>query len=224
MQRVSARFLTTALCLVILAVILAGCTSIPPQQENGSVQVSSVPPGAEVYFDHEYHGTTPSVITAVTAGNHTVEIRGNGYEPWSAPVSVTKGKAASISAVLVSIPVIQPVVFVTETSAGAHKDLPQIHVDGYWAYPQGTSSSSSNPVQLFIHADGFNVGYADAREVTVTANLYYETRQICWNKVYLGTLTAGGHVSKDTMISCTMPSNLNPADVTIRFENVVITP
>ena len=223
MQPLSARLGTIALCLVVLGVVLSGCTSIP-SQETGSVRISSVPPGAEVYFDHEYHGTTPSLISAVPAGNHTVEIRKSGYEHWSGPVIVTRGTVANISATLLSIPIIQPVVFATETTPVANKNLPRIHVDGYWTYPQATTSSPANPAQLLIHADGFNVGYADAREVTVSANLYYEGRQICWNTVYLGTLTAGGHVTKDTMVSCTLPSNLNPSDVTIRFENVVVTP
>jgi hypothetical protein len=75
-----------------------------------------------------------------------------------------------------------------------------------------------------VHADGFNVGDADARVVTASANLYYGGRQICWKTVYLGTLKAGGHVATDTMVSCPLPSNLNSGDVTLRFENVIVTP
>ena len=80
------------------------------------------------------------------------------------------------------------------------------------------------PTPLLVHADGFNVGHADAREVTVSANLYYGGRQVCWNTIYLGTLKAGGHVTKDSMVFCTLPSNLNSPDLTIRFENIVVTP
>jgi len=72
---------------------------------TGTVQVASSPSGAEVYLDNESHGTTPNTITAVPAGSHTVELRENGYDTWSAPVTVTSGSAAK-------------------------NDLPQIHIDG----------------------------------------------------------------------------------------------
>jgi hypothetical protein len=75
-----------------------------------------------------------------------------------------------------------------------------------------------------VHIDGANVGNADAREVTTSANMYFEGRQICWTKVYLGTIQAGGHVTKDTMMSCSLPSDANSQNLKIEFENVLITP
>ena len=223
MQPVSATLRTTALCLVILGVFLSGCSSTTtPAQETGSVLVTSSPSGAEVYLDNEYHGTTPATITAVPAGNHTLEIREHGYERWNAPVTITKGSAANISVVLVSTPTTLPVTFATVNPSLAKQDLPQIHVDGYWTWPP--SAGTANPVPLLVHIDSFNVGYTDAREVTVSANLYYEGRMVCWNTVYLGTLKAGSHVTKDTMVSCTLPSSLNSPDLIIRFENMVVTP
>ena len=215
-------FKTSAVCICLLAVFLSGCTTTPPPQQSGSVQLTSSPSGAEIYLDMEYHGTTPAVITAVPAGNHTIEIRKSGYERWSGPVTVTAGNVATVSAILTSIPATQPVIFVTTTSPSPPGDRPRIHVDGYWTAPQGISDTSG-PAWLLVHADGFNVGYADAREVTVSANLYYEGRQICWNTVYLGTLKAGDHVTKDTMISCTLPSLFRSSDLVVRFENIIVT-
>lgn len=216
-------FRAIALCLVVLAVFLAGCDShTPPVEETGSVQVTSEPSGAEVYLDNQYRGTTPVSITAIPAGSHTLEVRERGYERWSAPLGVTKGSSANISAVLAGVPTTLPVTYATTTPAVNKKNVPQIHVDGYWTWPQ--SPGTVNPVPLLVHVESFNVGDADAREVTVSAFLYYEGRDICWDKVYLGTLKAGGHVAKDTMISCNLPSGLNSPDLTIRFENVVVTP
>jgi hypothetical protein len=217
-------YLTTALCLLISGVFIAGCSSTVPPQETGSVQLNSTPPGAEIYLDHEYRGTTPAIITAIPAGNHTVEIRRPGYDSWSAPVTVRAGSPATISAMLTSIPTTLPVIFATAGTPVAKNNIPQIHIDGYWTWPQGVSGSTTNPVSLLVHTNGFNVGYTDAREVTVSANLYYEGRQVCWNTVYLGTLKAGSHVMKETMVSCTLPSGLNSPDLNIRFENVVVTP
>jgi hypothetical protein len=75
-----------------------------------------------------------------------------------------------------------------------------------------------------VHVEGSNVGYADAREVTTSANMYLNGQQICWIKVYLGTIKAGGHVTIDTMMPCSLPSEGNTQNLDIKFENVVITP
>ena len=122
-----------------------------------------------------------------------------------------------------NIPTTLPVTFTTATILEPEKDLPQIHVDGYWAYPEGRSSTT-NPVPLIVHAEAFNVGYTDAREVTVSANFYYTSRMICWNTLYLGTLKAGDHVSTDTQVSCSLPSVFSGPDLVVRFENLVVTP
>lgn len=215
-----------AICLAVCCIVLAGCESAPVQmQENGSVRILSSPAGAEVYLDGEYRGTTPATITAVPAGNHSLEVRANGYDRWTSQVTVRAGSIANVSATLNAIPVTaMPVTFATETIPAVQRGQPEIHIDGYWTYPQGVGSSTENPLPILIHADGFNVGDADARVVTASANLYYAGHQVCWKTVYFGTLKAGGHVSTDTMVSCSLPSNIKSGDVTIRFENVVVTP
>jgi hypothetical protein len=215
-----------AICLVVCCIFLAGCGSTPVQlQQNGSIRILSSPAGAEVYLDGEYRGATPATVTAVPAGNHTLEIRANGYDRWTAPVTVRAGGIANISATLSAIPTTaMPVTFATATTPTVQRGYPEIHIDGYWTYPQGISSSTENPVPLLVHADGFNVGDADAREVTVSANLYYGGHEICWKTVYLGTLKAGGHVTTDTMVSCPLPSNIRSGELTLRFENVVVSP
>ena len=210
-----------AICILILCVFLCGCTT-PLPEKTGSVMITSTPSGAEVYLDNEYHGTTPNTINAVPAGNHFVEVRERGYRTWSQNVTVTGGSTVSVSPSLVpvaaAVPTIVPGIIATPTK----KDAPQIHVDGYWTYP--SVRSYTNPEPLIVYVDGSNVGYADAREVTASANLYLEDRQICWVKVYLGTLKAGGHVTKEVMMYCSLPSDANSQNLEIRFENIVITP
>jgi hypothetical protein len=214
------------ICLLVLSIFLAGCDSTPAlPQENGSVRILSSPSGAEIYLDSEYRGTTPATVTAVLPGNHTLEIRTNGYDRWSSPLRVNAGSMLNVSAALVAISATAtPVTFATATTPVAQRGFPEVHIEGYWTYPQGVGSSTESPVPLLVHADGFNVGDADARVVTVSANLYYGGRQVCWKTVYLGTLKAGGHVTADTLVSCPLPSGLKSGDLTIRFENVVVTP
>lgn len=212
-----------ALILLVLDIAAVGCSSPVPLQETGSIMITSSPPDGEIYLDNEYHGTTPATITGIPVGNHTIEIRKTGYNTWSAPVTVSKGSNETFAALLTSVPVTLPVTFATTMIPPGEKNLPQIHVDGYWTYPPGRSSTS-NPVPLIVHTEAFNVGSAGAREVTVSANFYYAGRMICWNTLYLGTLDAGGHVSTDSEVSCSLPSSLTGSDLEIRFENLVVTP
>lgn len=210
-----------ALCLIITSVLFAGCsTPVSPAPETGIIQLATAPAGAEIYVDREYRGTTPSAIPAITTGDHSLEFRHQGYEHWIEPITVTKGSVTNISVALRQIPATLPVTFATINAPGEKLTSPQIHVDGYWSLPPSSGTSSST--QLLVHTESFNVGSADAREVTVSANLYYADRQICWNRIYLGTLKTGDHVSKETMVTCTLPSGLNSPDLTIRFENVVV--
>lgn len=211
------------LILAVLAIVVAGCTAPAPLPGTGSVELTSFPPGAEVYLNGEYRGTTPTTITEVPSGRHTAEIRLAGYERWSSPVSVTKDSTATLTAMLVSIPATLPVTVVTTTGPKAVTAEPQIHVDGYWTFPQGTQSQT-NPVLLLVHTEAFNVGSTDARVVTVSASFWYENRQVCWNTIYLGTLKAGGHVARDSMVTCTLPSGYSSSDLSVRFSNLVVTP
>ena len=210
-----------AICILVLGVFLCGCTA-PLPEKTGSIKITSSPSGAEVYLDNEYHGTTPNTITTVPAGNHTVEIRERGYKTWSQDITVTSGITVSVSPSLVPVAATLTTTVPTITPAVTKKDVPEIHIDGYWTYP--AVRSFTNPEPLLVHVYGSNVGYADAREVTTSANMYLNGRQICWTKVYLGTIQAGGHVTKETIMPCSLPSDANSQNLKIEFENVVITP
>src|SRR5512137_188254 len=205
--------------VLILGVFLCGCMT-PLPDKTGAVKITSSPPGAEVYLDNEYHGTTPATISAVPTGDHKVEIRETGYYSWAQNITVISGNTASVSTTLV--PVLTSVTATSQVTASmqAKKDVPQIHIDGYWTWP--AIRYKTNPEPVLVHVEGSNVGYADAREVTTSANMYFEGRQICWTSVYLGTIKAGEHVTIDTMMSCPLPSDENTQNVKIAFENVVI--
>jgi len=210
-----------AICLLILCVFLCGCTT-PLPEKTGSVTITSSPSGAEVYLDNEYRGTTPNTLNSVPAGNHTVEVRERGYTTWSQDVTVTSGSTVTVSPSLVPIAATIPTIVPTLIATMTKKDVPEIHVDGFWTYP--AVRSYTNPEPLIVYVYGSNVGYADAREVTTSANMYVYGKQICWTKVYLGTIKAGGHVTKEGMMYCSLPSDANSQNLEIKFENIVITP
>lgn len=119
-----------ALTFLILGIIAAGCSSPGPQQEattpkptqtsfyyfgngtfnvngtleqvNGTLSITSNPPGADVYIDNEYQCPGSCVLSyRVPPGRHTVEFRMDGYETVVYPVTVEKGGMEGINVTLV---------------------------------------------------------------------------------------------------------------------------
>jgi hypothetical protein len=76
--------------LIVFFVLLSGCVS-EPQPGKGTIQFSSSPSGAQVYLDNQFSGSTPSSLTGITPGNHTLEFRYPGYESWSTVMIVSAG-------------------------------------------------------------------------------------------------------------------------------------
>jgi len=119
-----------ALTILILGIIAAGCSSPGPQQAaatpkptqtslyyygngtfnvngtleqvNGTLHISSMPPGADVYIDNEYRCPGSCVLSyIIPPGRHTVEFRMDGYETVVYPVTVEKGGMEGINVTLV---------------------------------------------------------------------------------------------------------------------------
>jgi len=75
---------------IFFCILLSGCLSVR-DQGTGSINLTSTPPGAEVYVDNQYRGTTPSTIPDLPAGVHTVELRLQGYRAWSTSMTLSSG-------------------------------------------------------------------------------------------------------------------------------------
>lgn len=79
-------------------------TTSTPVPAQGSITVTSVPSGANIYLDNEYKGLTTLTLKNVENGDHVVLVRLAGYQDWKQTVEV-RGNAQSVSARLVAIPV-----------------------------------------------------------------------------------------------------------------------
>ncbi|HEV2489193.1 MAG TPA: trypsin-like peptidase domain-containing protein [Candidatus Acidoferrales bacterium] len=69
----------------------------------GSVSVTSVPPGAEIYLDGKFVGDTPSVLQ-VSAGVHKIRIEAPGKKPFERELNVLKDSQITLNATLESNP------------------------------------------------------------------------------------------------------------------------
>lgn len=96
------------LSLVTLSTLLlvCGCTTFSPTTvqtthvEPVDVDIRSTPLGAEIYFDGEYRGTTPSILRGVSEGTHDIELRLRNYVTVSKRIEVTSGSNIYLDVVM----------------------------------------------------------------------------------------------------------------------------
>jgi hypothetical protein len=95
------------LLLVIGALVTAGAAAalLMGKKGNGvttgSIQVNSLPTGAQVYLDGSDTGrTTNTTLTNVSPGSHTVSLIKEGYEDEQMSVSVSAGQTATVRVTL----------------------------------------------------------------------------------------------------------------------------
>lgn len=69
----------------------------------GRANLESIPAGASVHVDDELMGLAPISVYGLTAGNHTVQMTGTGYESCSGNVTITAGGVSGASCELISI-------------------------------------------------------------------------------------------------------------------------
>jgi hypothetical protein len=91
--------LTTVVFILLFCAFISGCTSTQDSLKS-TIQLTSSPSGAEIYLDHQFKGSTPSTITSVVPGNHTLEFRYPGYQSWSDTISVPAGTSHFFAALI----------------------------------------------------------------------------------------------------------------------------
>jgi len=70
---------------------------------KGSMSVSSNPSGANIFVDNNFIGISPLTANEITAGEHLVTFRMDGYQDYSASALVTAGTTSTVSAALLPV-------------------------------------------------------------------------------------------------------------------------
>jgi hypothetical protein len=73
----------------------------PASQQAGTIIVSSVPSGGQVYVDNQFRGIAPVSIYNVVPGNHIVNMKMGGYADWSTSVQVQAGQILQVPATFI---------------------------------------------------------------------------------------------------------------------------
>jgi hypothetical protein len=113
----------------------AATTMTLPIPTNGSISITSIPSGANIYLDNEYKGLTTLTMKNVENGNHLVIVRLNGYQDWTQNV-VVLGNSTSLFASLVATPA-------TTTATTTAPALPTNNPP-----PVATAGTTSSPVGI----------------------------------------------------------------------------
>jgi PEGA domain len=70
--------------------------------ETGELAITTDPSGANVSIDGKYAGISPSTVTGMMPGNHTISVTKDGYNPSEQQVTITAGSTRQISINLTS--------------------------------------------------------------------------------------------------------------------------
>lgn len=68
----------------------------PATDVAAALEISSVPPSAEIEIDGSFVGNTPSSV-AVAAGEHSIRITKAGYKPWERKIRTSSGNVTVIA-------------------------------------------------------------------------------------------------------------------------------
>jgi hypothetical protein len=74
--------------------------TLTPNQQVGSLSVTSVPVGASLYVDTIYQGYTNQIVGNLAAGTHTVLLKKSGYKDFTQTATVYNAQTTSISITL----------------------------------------------------------------------------------------------------------------------------
>jgi hypothetical protein len=139
---------------------LVGEPTPPPTLAYGSIEVTSSPPGADVYIDNVYKGLTPAVFSPVSNGNHVVLIKVSGYPDLSKHVTVNANNQAvnadfnQQTAVLQTTTTPYQTLIVGTTSPAPTASAP---ASGY-----GSLSITTTPAGALVFVDGTMMGVTPA--------------------------------------------------------------
>ena len=136
----------------------------PPVATTGTLTVTVVQEGAEVYVDEQLVGTSPVAPQTLAPGTHTVRVRMPGFSEYSDVVTIERGSLADMPVELFAL---SEAVTITTTPPGAH-----VFVDGNFA--------GETPVEVDLVDGAHSVrvtlhGYEEVvREITAQSGQHEE--------------------------------------------------
>jgi hypothetical protein len=76
---------------------LVGSGSAAQTDTLGSLSITTTPAGAFIFIDGVQRGVSPATIPGLSAGTHTLNLKLDGYQDISTPVTIVAGKTQDYS-------------------------------------------------------------------------------------------------------------------------------
>lgn len=126
--------------------------------DSGSLQISSEPPGAQAFINGILSGTTPCSVGRMPSGPAKIELKLDGYTPYSTEIKLIAGRSEVLTAALVPIPAKLSIFSIPEEA--------RIYVDNQFRGKAPVSLNNLKPGEYRIRAelDGFD---PTARTITL---------------------------------------------------------
>ena len=158
--------------------------------QTGTIAVTSSPPGAAVYLDNAYQGTTSAAfgqltLSGIPVGVHRLDVLKDGYAPFTTTVTVANGQTVPVTATL------------------TNEDLDGDGLPDYYeenGYRDGFGRwHTLDPNTIDTDGDGLSDGYETSGMVIVNGKSYFKQRSDPnkvdtdddglddWDEDYLGT-------------------------------------
>jgi hypothetical protein len=117
--------LSYSVTVVSGATAQATLTLIRSPATVGSLHVTSIPSGADIYLDGIYRGPTPITIGNLAPGNHNILLRLAGYQEYTGTATIIAGQTTEHPVTLVALPPSAGSIDVVSYPAGA-----SVYLDG----------------------------------------------------------------------------------------------
>lgn len=141
---------------------------------TGSISISSDPSGANIYLGGIYKGTTPTTISGVLPGSHTIILEKDGYEDLSESVSVAADVTTPLTANLILKLI--PCRVIVPNIALTNYRWPTPFVD-YGGIVYSATFEINNPNQIPVYLDRIDYTIY-MQDVSVSVGTYSESVSI----------------------------------------------
>ncbi|NLA32194.1 MAG: PKD domain-containing protein, partial [Methanomicrobiales archaeon] len=138
---------------------------VPPEEPAGSLTVTSVPAGAAIWLDGtDTNAVTNSTLASITAGEHTITLKLDGYREASEKVVVEANETTEVHFILVGVAEPPVAAFTVNTTAGtapltvAFTDTSAGDpVEWAWDFGDNTTSTDQHPVHTYENPGNYTV-------------------------------------------------------------------
>jgi len=198
-------YLLLYIFVIVVLLLTSGCVYYYPAVYTfGSVEITTIPPGAKIFLDSMDTGYfTPSILTNVPAGNHVLTLALEDYLSYSCIINVIANRTINLNIALISIIPPDPKivltgidVFPTTINLAIGESQTFDSVTAYYSDSSSTNInlttcnySSSNPDCATVSSNGTVTAVSDGSATITISYTYDGVTKTTSAEITIGTVT-----------------------------------